>query len=155
MNYLAFAVLSVSGFTACAEFGSYAFVHPVIRRLPQVHHIEVEQGLLKTFGRVMPALMTITVVLGIAYAVRAWGEGGAARALGVSAAVTLVVGLVSTIVFNVPINRATGTWDAEHPPADWKTIRDRWEFFQALRSWLFLIGFLLVAATVASSSTRM
>ena len=24
----------VTGFTACAEFGSYAFVHPVLRRLP-------------------------------------------------------------------------------------------------------------------------
>jgi hypothetical protein len=54
MNILAFAALTITGFTSCAEFGSYAFVHPVIRHLPQKHHIRVEQGLLKTFGRVMP-----------------------------------------------------------------------------------------------------
>ena len=53
-------------------------------------------------------------------------------------------GSVSTIVFNVPITLATGKWDADNPPADWKQSRDRWEFFQALRSWLLLIGFGLV-----------
>jgi hypothetical protein len=34
MDVLGFPALVVGGFTACAEFGSYAFVHPVIRRLP-------------------------------------------------------------------------------------------------------------------------
>jgi hypothetical protein len=52
MDTLGFLLLTVGGFTSCAEFGSYAFVHPVIRRLPQEHHVRVEQGLLKTFGRV-------------------------------------------------------------------------------------------------------
>ncbi|MGI8563674.1 MAG: hypothetical protein ACR2MZ_09000 [Candidatus Dormibacter sp.] len=45
--------LLVTGFVSCAEFGSYALVHPVLRRLPPTHHISVEQGLLRTFGRVM------------------------------------------------------------------------------------------------------
>jgi hypothetical protein len=62
MDLLGFITLVVTGFTACAEFGSYAFVHPVIRRLPPEHHIRVEQGLLGTFGRVMPILMTLSVV---------------------------------------------------------------------------------------------
>jgi hypothetical protein len=40
VDVLGFLVLTVIGFTACAEFGSYAFVHPVIRRLPERQHIE-------------------------------------------------------------------------------------------------------------------
>jgi len=43
--------LSVTGFAACAEFGSYAFVHPLIRRLPRDHHVTVEKGLLRTARR--------------------------------------------------------------------------------------------------------
>jgi hypothetical protein len=58
MEILGFITLVITGFTSCAEFGSYAFVHPVIRQLPPEHHIRVEQGLLKTFGRVMPVLIT-------------------------------------------------------------------------------------------------
>ena len=55
------AALVITGFTACAEFGSYAFVHPVIHDLPPEHHVRVEKGLLRTFGRVMPVLMTLCV----------------------------------------------------------------------------------------------
>jgi hypothetical protein len=33
-DVLEFLTLVITGFTARAEFGSYAFVHPVIRRLP-------------------------------------------------------------------------------------------------------------------------
>jgi hypothetical protein len=154
MNWFAFVALAVTGFTACAEFGSYAFVHPVVRRLPQTHHIEVEQGLLKTFGRVMPPLMIITTVLGVSYAVHVWHVGGTVRVLALLSAISFGTSIASTIVFNVPINLATGRWDAEAPPADWKRIRDRWEFFQGLRSWLLLIGFVLLAATVAAQLSR-
>ena len=44
-----------------------------------------------------------------------------------AAAAFFVAALVSTIVFNVPINLATGKWDVENLPEDWKKIRDRWE----------------------------
>ncbi len=54
MDVLGFATLVVTGFVACAEFGSYAFVHPVLRGLPPTAHLTVEQGLLRMFGRVMP-----------------------------------------------------------------------------------------------------
>ena len=70
IDLLEFIGLVITGFTSCAEFGSYAFVHPVIRRLPREHHVSVEKGLLKTFGRVMPVLMTLCVVLSFAYAMQ-------------------------------------------------------------------------------------
>ncbi len=146
IDALGFIALALTGFTACAEFGSYAFVHPVIRRLPPEHHIRVEQGLLHTFGRVMPILMTLCVVLSIVYATNL--TGGTAQLLRWSAAAAFVLALVSTIIFNVPINIATCRWDAAHPPADWKTLRGRWEFFQGLRSWLLLIGFVLLCLAV-------
>jgi len=112
VNVLEFATLVITGFVACAEFGSYAFVHPVIRRLPPTAHLQVEQGLLRTFGRVMPVGMTLCVVLAISSA--SSGDGGSQlwRWLAVAA---FVLALVSTVVFNVPINLATGKWDAESP----------------------------------------
>src|SRR5260370_30398279 len=75
MDLIGFAVLVVIGFTSCAEFGSYAFVHPVIRHLPSQHHLFVEKGLLKTFGRVMPVLMTLSLILSLSYARRAADAG--------------------------------------------------------------------------------
>jgi len=141
MRTFDFATLVVTGFVACAEFGSFAFVHPVIRRLPSKEHLQVEQGLLKTFGRVMPVGMTLCVVLAVSAAAGADGDDGMWRWL---AAASFVAALASTVVFNVPINLATGRWDADNPPPDWKDTRDKWEFFQGLRSYLLLLGFVLV-----------
>ncbi len=141
MRTFDFATLVVTGFVACAEFGSFAFVHPVIRRLPPKEHLQVEQGLLKTFGRVMPVGMTLCVVLAVSAATGADGDGRLWHWL---AAASFVAALASTVIFNVPINLATGRWDADNPPPDWKQTRDKWEFFQGLRSYLLLLGFVLV-----------
>jgi uncharacterized membrane protein len=150
LDLLEFATLVVTGFTSCAEFGSYAFVHPVIRRLPPEHHVSVEKGLLKTFGRVMPVLMTLCVVLSIAFAIQLNDVGAAAKTIGWSSAIVFVAAVVSTIIFNVPINLATGRWNPLDPPQNWKETRNRWEFFQGVRSWLLLIGFLLLCLAIAT-----
>jgi uncharacterized membrane protein len=146
MDIWGFVTLVVTGFTACAEFGSYAFVHPVIRRLAPEQHLRVEQGLLGTFGLFMPVAMTLCVVLSISYAIMGSRSGlNAGRWV---VAVLFIVALVSTLIFNVPVNLATGRWDPDHPPPDWKRTRTRWEFFQGIRSWLLLAGFIGMAAVI-------
>jgi len=113
----------------------------VIRQLPQEYHIRVEQGLLKTFGRVMPVLITLCVILSVSYPISLNSVEGAAPIVRWASVASFIAGLVSTIIFNVPINLATGRWNANHPPENWKETRNHWEFFQGLRSWPLLSGF--------------
>ena len=143
---LTFAVIAVVGFTACAEFGSYAFVHPVIRRLPAVEQVAFEKGLLRTFGAVMPLLMTATPVLAGSWAAT---HDGPARLIAGAAAALTTIALITTTAVNVGINRATGHWDPADPPQDWQQTRRRWDRFQGIRSWLLLLGFVTLAAAVA------
>lgn len=138
MHLLRTVAVSVSGFTACSEFASFAFVHPVVRSLPAEHHLTVEQGLLRTYGRVMPILMPSTAALSLVFARRS-RRPAAWAAVGANAAA-----LACTVAVNVPINKATATWDPTDPPSDWKRTRDRWERFQAIRSPLLLAGFVLL-----------
>lgn len=145
MDILGFVSLVITGFTACAEFGSYAFVHPVIRELPGEQHVQVERGLLKTFGRIMPVFMTLCVILAVAYAIQMNDQQSLARSVRWAAAAAFTLALISTIIFNVPINLATGRWDPKNLPSDWEQTRTRWEFFQGVRSWLLLIGFVLLS----------
>ena len=148
MDLLSTAAVAVSGFTACSEFASFAFVHPVVRRLPPEHHLTVEQGLLGTYGRVMPVLMPAAGGLTLAAARRSRRpEAWVAVAANVAA-------LACTLSVNVPINKATATWDPAHPPADWKQTRDRWERFQAIRSPLLLAGFVLLSAATSRSTPQ-
>jgi len=143
---LTWAVLAVVGFVACAEFGSYAFVHPVMRRLPAREQVAFERGLLNTFGRVMPVGMTLSPILIGSWA--ATQQGTTALLAGV-AAIAAVIALATTIAVNVGINRATRLWDPDHPPQDWQATRRRWDRFQGVRSWLLLVAYLILVAAVA------
>jgi uncharacterized membrane protein len=149
VDVLGFVVLLLTGFTAGAEFGSYAFVHPVVRRLPPARMIAFEQGLLLTFGRAFPVLMPLTGALLIVHAVWAGGEGGPSlwRWLAVAA---WAIATVTTLAVNVPINTATGKWDPQNPPAGWQDLRRRWDLFQAVRAWLLLIAFALLSLGFAT-----
>src|SRR5262249_47300382 len=118
MDILEFITLVITGFTSCAEFGSYAFVHPVIRQLPPEHHIWVEQGLLKTFGRVMPVLMTLCVILSLSYAISLNSVRSTARIVGWASAGFFVAGLVSTIIFNVPIKSRYRPVERQQPAGE-------------------------------------
>lgn len=146
-HLFAFAAVAVPGFTACAEFGSYAFVHPVIKRLEVTAHIQVERGLVRTFGRVMPVLMTLSLVAVIAWASREPNVPLAFRAIAVS---LWAFGLLTTILINVRINTATARWIPEESPDRWRAMRQRWEIFQAIRSWAYLISFLTIAFATTS-----
>ena len=149
-DVLEFVTLVITGFTSCTEFGSYAFVHPVIRRLPPEHHVFVEKGLLRTFGRVMPVLMVLCPVLSIAYATQASAGLGAPIGIRWMSVIVFVAALIFTVLFNVPINLATRRWNPKDPPQNWKETRNRWELFQGIRSWLLLVGFVLLCLAVAA-----
>ena len=96
----------------------------------------------------MPVLMPLCVILGVSYAVSLNSMEGAARTVRWVSASAFIAAVVSTIIFNVPINLATGRWNSDNPPENWKATRNRWEFFQGLRSWLLLIGFVLLCSAV-------
>ena len=142
MDAVALAAVLVTGFVGSAEFGSAALVHPVIRRLGTDDQLIMEKGLLKTFGRVMPVGMTAATALAIIIAIdepNVWL---------VSAAISLGVALVVTIVGNVPINSRTGRITEETAPTGFIAMRRRWDVFQIVRASLQLLGFVLVAVGV-------
>lgn len=141
-------MVAVVGFTACSEFGSYAFVHPVIRRLPTEHHIAVEKGLVRTFGRFMPVAMPASIAL-----IVAWSTLSAAPApLEIAPLVLWGIGLVTTIIVNVGINTRTAQWaSTSGDAAAWQAMRRHWETFQAIRSWAFLAAFALICVAVTGT----
>lgn len=146
MRWLETVAILVIGFVGAAEFGSAAFVHPVIRKLRPDDQLVFEQGLLKTFGRLMPVGMTAATVLAIILAIETPSPWliGAAAGLGIALAVT--------IIGNVPINSKTGRIDSETAPEGFIAMRRRWDKFQLARASLQLLGFILVTIGVTAAS---
>lgn len=139
-------VLLLSGWLAGAETASWALLQPVVARLDDTPQIRMQQGMLRTFGRVMPILLPLTSVLIVATAVLA--PAGAPRRLWVVAAVAAAVLIAFTLTVNVPINQRTLTWDAEHPPEGWRADRRRWHTYQGVRAVLLAVWFLCAVGAV-------
>jgi uncharacterized membrane protein len=51
-----------------------------------------------------------------------------------AALVLLVLALVVTFAVNAPINLEQLNWNPQAPPADWASIRDRWQIAHAVRT---------------------
>lgn len=58
---------------------------------------------------------------------------------------------MTILVVNVPINYATGRWAPHEPPEDWRSVRHRWDVFQAVRAWLLLVAFVLLSFGFAAA----
>jgi MFS family permease len=118
-------VLLLSGWLAGAESASWALLQPVVARLDDTPQIRMQQGMLRTFGRVMPILLPLTSVLIVA---------------------AVLIGFTLTV--NVPIHKRTLTWDAEHPPEGWRADRHRWHAYQGVRAVLLAVWFLCAVGAV-------
>lgn len=145
MTWLEIATILIVGFVGSAEFGSVALVHPVIRKLDPDAQLVFEQGLLKTFGRVMPIGMTAAAVLAIIAAIE--NPSGWL----IAAAASLGVALGVTIVGNVPINLRTGRIRQDSAPEGFISLRRKWDVFQLVRGSLQLIGFIFVTIGLVGS----
>ena len=55
-----------------------------------------------------------------------------------------VIALVVTLIVEVPIDNQIEAWTVASLPADWQQLRDRWELFHAIRTWVSVIGLALL-----------
>ena len=136
--------LLVVGWIAGAELGSWCCVQPVMARLPYDQYVAAEQGMLRTFGRIMPVLMPLSGVLAIVLVLLSRGQSDFIFWLRVAAALCLVVAVVTTLTVNVPINKRTAGWHTSNDASEWQVMRERWHVFQGVRGGLYGAAFLLL-----------
>ena len=143
--------LLLVGWIAGAELGSWCCVQPVVARLPYEQYVAAEQGMLRTFGRLMPVLMPLSGIFAILLVLVSRGESSFVYWLRVAAALCLAITVVTTLTVNVPINTRTASWQMSHDSSAWHAMRERWHFFQGIRGGLFGLAFLLLSIPLVAS----
>ncbi|WP_257668776.1 DUF1772 domain-containing protein [Parapedobacter tibetensis] len=144
MNYLEIITIIIVGWVAGAESGSWMCVHPVITKLPPAEQITFQKGLLKTFGRIMPILMPLSLILVISIYVANPIKISLSGTLQLISSIVFSLAIATTIFFNVPVNVATGHWKSDDYSNEWKRKRRIWRFFQGYRSIVFILTFALL-----------
>ena len=114
----------------------------------QVRQVELDS--LDTLASVtlIPALVSTLVVAVLA--IRARGND---RWLLLTAFALLLVVFVTSLAINLPINGDQADWSVQAPPADWASVRDRWQAAHVVRTVSAVLAFcsLAVAAVIRTA----
>jgi uncharacterized membrane protein len=54
--------------------------------------------------------------------------------------ILFIVALIITVTIEVPIDNQIKTWTVSTIPPDWRDIRDHWEFYHTVRTFVSLAG---------------
>ncbi len=145
------ALLAI-GWVSGAEVGSWFGIQPIVEKLPYEQQVNLEQAMLKTFGRVMPIIMPFSSVVVIILAIFSRNDTSIVMVLRIIAAICIAITILTTLTINVPINNVTAKWQVADNFEKWTQMRTQWHLFQGIRGGLFLLSFILLA--VASTIQR-
>ena len=136
--------LFLAGILAGEEFVVRYGVRGPLAALDDQAHIRLRQGLIGTLRVLVPATALPALVVGVVVALV---DRGAFAFAGVG----LLLGwLLVTVFGTVPINAGAMGWDPTAPPPNWRSLVDRWERLNTVRTWLAVLAFasFLTAAAI-------
>jgi uncharacterized membrane protein len=141
-----------AGLLAGEEFVIRFGVRGPLAGLPDGVHILIRQALITTLRVLVPVLYLLTLMATLATTCLDGAEYLPLRAVGVGA---LLVWMALTLGGTVPINVAALEWDADAPPANWRSQVSRWERLNTFRTAAALGAFalLLISLTLTAAAT--
>jgi uncharacterized membrane protein len=149
---LEIVTLLAIGWVAGAEIGSWFGIQPIVSRLPYEQQVNLEQEMLKSFGRVMPIIMPFSSVVVVILAFFSRNDPSIVMWLRIIAALCIAITIATTLTINVPINNLTARWQLTESLEKWSDMRSRWHLLQGVRGGLFMVSFILL--TIATTIQR-
>ena len=125
-----------------------------LRNFDRTVYTQVRQVMLEWLDLLAAATLVPTLIAAALLVSTAARMRGRALWLTLTALILLVVVFALSLVVNVPINTEQLDWDVLAPPADWASVRDRWQIAHALRTGAAVLAFgSLCAAAIGTSPT--
>ena len=113
--------------------------------------ITIARRLNDNMAPLMTPLMPAAIISSLPLMYMAYGNDMAVFSLAFSACAFLLASLYVTMAIEVPVVRKIMSWDANHLPANWQMLRDRWVGYHVYRVAAGAVAFLalMVAAIFA------
>jgi hypothetical protein len=143
-----FVALCLQVLVVGAFWGSWIGLSRSIATLTPGTFLEVGQVMMADYGPIMAVLMPATVIATGLAAALAYRRGSSGGALLLVAFACFLGATATTLLVNVPLDELMAGWTLATLPADWTQVRDRWETYHTVRTFLTLAG---LAAMLAGS----
>jgi uncharacterized membrane protein len=100
--------------------------------------IDIGQTIIRNVAWPMRILMPACILFMILSASYIPKGNSAGFYFGVAACLLIVIALLITLLVEVPIDNQIRTWTAQTVPANWTTLRARWQVFHTARTFVSL-----------------
>ena len=124
------------------------FLELALRRLDGPEYVRVRQAEFDFLTWFIGAIFVPTLIAVVMLVIHARRAHSPALRPAVIALVLLLLSLVVTLAVNGPINVEQLSWNAQAPPADWASVRDRWQIAHAVRTVAIVIALGYLSAAV-------
>ena len=108
--------------------------------------LEVGHAMIANVGTTMSILMPAALLSTLPVLYLQYRRGSKAFYPTLAGFIFFVVALLITLRVEVPLDYQFAQWTPTTLPANWTELRDRWEWFHALRSWVAVAGLALMLA---------
>jgi uncharacterized membrane protein len=113
----------------------------------QVRQVELDSLDKLAVLTLLPALITTGLLVAATF------RQGRRTSWWMLTALTLLVGILAlTLVINMPINADQLDWSVQAPPADWASVRDRWQIAHSVRTGAAVLAFAALIADATRTS---
>lgn len=147
-----FAGLFLLALVTGVFWGTWFTLTRSIETIPAGEFIHIGQTIIRNVEWPMRILMPACILFMIVSASLVTKKNSARFYLSVTACLLIVIALLITLLVEVPIDNQIRTWRTETVPADWTTLRARWQLFHTARTFVSLVS--LASLIMAVLSTK-
>jgi hypothetical protein len=133
-------------------WGTWFSLSRTMETFSAAEFIHIGKTIIQNVANPMKIIMPSCILL---MAVSIWlypQKNSAGFYLIISSFVLLIITLIITIGIEVLIDNQIKTWTAQTVPSDWEAIRNRWEFFHTMRTFVSLCSFGFYSAVILKTS---
>ena len=142
------ATIVLFGLAMGVLWGTWFSLSRTMNELSAETYLAVGHEIIKNLAVPMRILLPIVLLSALITLALLWSGGRTPAFWWLLAGILLMVGVLAvTVIVEVPIDGQVKSWTVATLPADWRSIRSRWEFFHTVRTFLALGAF--VAVTIS------
>lgn len=108
--------------------------------------LDVADAMIGSLGTIMALLMPAALFSTLPVLYLLYRKRPKAFYVTLAGLMFFVLALLITVLIEVPLDIQFQQWTAVTLPANWQQLRERWEFWHVIRSWVSVIGLALVIA---------
>jgi uncharacterized membrane protein len=119
-------------------WGTWFSLSRTMHELPAEVFLTIGKEIMKNVALTMSIIMPVSILCLLILLIRSWKTKTIYFYCILIALVLFIVALIITVGIEVPIDNKIKTWTGATIPSGWQNIRDRWEIYHTIRTFVSL-----------------